>query len=287
MAWSVVPSPSPHHRFSWLDGVSVASESDAWAVGASQSYSGSSTKSLIEHWDGRRWAIVPSPNPGDYNFLLDVSARSATDAWAVGSSYDAAGAHNLVMHWDGAKWATVRAPSPGQEDNTLESVITLDPHDAWAVGNSADHGVSSRTPTTLHWDGNTWDLVRSPALSGQLNDVAAERNGRLWAVGYREVPPKTLVERWDGSVWRVVSSEDPSGSEFGGLFGVAVGRGSGTTWAVGSAATTGSALRTLIERPCREGLAPASRRVVIRSRRWRTTRSSRTGYASWQPASPG
>jgi hypothetical protein len=40
-----------------LTGVAVLSHAYAWAVG----YQGS-TKTLIEHWNGFSWKVVPSPN---------------------------------------------------------------------------------------------------------------------------------------------------------------------------------------------------------------------------------
>jgi hypothetical protein len=40
---------------------------------------------LIEHWNGSAWTIVPSPNVGSgNNSLAAVAARSANDVWAVG-----------------------------------------------------------------------------------------------------------------------------------------------------------------------------------------------------------
>src|SRR6266536_5061506 len=116
-AWSVVPSPNPPQPFSWLDAVWVASSTDAWAVGATQDLSGMSETTLIEHWDGRAWTIVPSPSPGRINNLFGVSAVSSAAAWAVGSASDRAGVnHNLVLHWDGEAWTGVAAPSPGLKD---------------------------------------------------------------------------------------------------------------------------------------------------------------------------
>jgi len=51
---------------------------------------------------------VPSPNPGGQNnsALVDVSARSSSDAWAVGNIDSAhASELTLVLHWDGTSWS--------------------------------------------------------------------------------------------------------------------------------------------------------------------------------------
>ena len=75
------------------------SADDTWAVGlATSTYYISdgdpitSSQTLIEHWDGTAWSIVPGPNPGtadNYygtitNELYGVPAVSASDVWAVG-----------------------------------------------------------------------------------------------------------------------------------------------------------------------------------------------------------
>lgn len=46
-----------------LFGVSALSASDAWAVGYSVTASGGQT-ALIEHWNGHRWAVAPTPGQG-------------------------------------------------------------------------------------------------------------------------------------------------------------------------------------------------------------------------------
>jgi len=245
-AWSVVPSPSPAHHFSGLDGVSVLTPTDAWAVGYAQDFSGSSVIGLTLHWDGRRWTKVASPNPGLYTFLLEVDARSAEDVWVVGTY----GANNLILHWDGAMWRRVPAPSPGLNYNTLEGVVALGANERSAVGNAAAQRVSSRVPVTLHWDGSTWNDIPNPTLSGQLNAVAAAPDGQLWAAGYREVPPDSLIERWDGSAWHVIRSENVQGAFDTALFGIAMGDGPDAAWAVGSAAVSQSDLEALVEHPC-------------------------------------
>src|SRR5687767_6531273 len=67
-----------------LNAVSGTSANDVWAVGVSHDGTPPS-RTLIEHWDGAQWSIVPSPSPDNQlNELRGVAAISATDAWAVG-----------------------------------------------------------------------------------------------------------------------------------------------------------------------------------------------------------
>src|SRR5205085_2227993 len=86
--WSIVSSPNPPGSHGTiLYGVSAISSNDVWAVG---DYGGDNylTLTLIEHWDGVQWSIIPSPNaglnPNNTNELYDVSAISSNDVWAVG-----------------------------------------------------------------------------------------------------------------------------------------------------------------------------------------------------------
>ena len=69
-SWSVVPSPNPGTSNS-LGGVAAISSTDAWAVG--YWLTGPHmliSRTLIEHWDGRRWRIVPSPSVRASNGVL-------------------------------------------------------------------------------------------------------------------------------------------------------------------------------------------------------------------------
>jgi hypothetical protein len=62
-AWSKVPTPNAE-AINELDGVSMASSSDVWAVGSSIKNPNdgvSVSHTLIEHWNGSRWKLVPAP----------------------------------------------------------------------------------------------------------------------------------------------------------------------------------------------------------------------------------
>src|SRR5262249_55133885 len=74
--WSRVPSPTHGPGYSdLLTGVAALSVGNIWAVGYTI-HSGA-TQTLIEHWDGTQWQIVPSPNPAPLaSRLLGVAARA-------------------------------------------------------------------------------------------------------------------------------------------------------------------------------------------------------------------
>ncbi|HST03198.1 MAG TPA: hypothetical protein VLQ48_00505, partial [Chloroflexia bacterium] len=85
-AWAVVPSPNSGSDRNRLTGVSAMSANDVWAVG----YYDSGTialDTLVEHWNGTAWAVVPSPNSGSArNELNAIAVVSANIVWTVGYS---------------------------------------------------------------------------------------------------------------------------------------------------------------------------------------------------------
>jgi len=62
-----------------LSGVAAVSARDAWAVGDKQV--GSTLRTLIEHWNGRAWRPVISPDPAGSDSLTSVAAISPASAW--------------------------------------------------------------------------------------------------------------------------------------------------------------------------------------------------------------
>jgi hypothetical protein len=121
--WSQVPSPSPLSENSndqnWLTSVSAVAANDVWAVGRDGNHDGGPLdQTLIEHWNGARWSVVPSPDPGGVsndNDLWGVAAVAAADVWAVGgvgSFLDPDNSYPLALHWDGSAWTQIGVSAP-------------------------------------------------------------------------------------------------------------------------------------------------------------------------------
>src|SRR4029079_4681151 len=91
VSWAKFPAAPPlgDGYDPMLYGVSALSTNDVWLVGTY--YNGASALlTLAEHWDGSRWGIVPSEDPGGpgpyaANVFDSVAAISPTDVRAVGS----------------------------------------------------------------------------------------------------------------------------------------------------------------------------------------------------------
>ena len=223
----------------------VLSANNVWGVGTSLDRSGHST-TLIVHWTGTTWKIVPSPNPGSMsNELYGAVAVSANDIWAVG--YFADGdtphtiRHTLIEHWDGLRWSIVPSPEVGSIDNVLNAATAVSANDIWAIGISSD---SSSTPMGMgqtlieHWDGLRWSIVKSPNAGPEENfaSLTALAANDIWAVGIfsngsgvSKVQGLTL--HWDGSQWRIIPSPNPERSTL--LSSIGKIPGSSSVWAVG------------------------------------------------------
>jgi hypothetical protein len=226
-SWSLVSSPNTGPtEYNTLYGVSCPSASDCWAAG--YYYNGSHSQTLIEHWDGSAWSIVPSPNSStsESNFLLGITCTSATDCWAVGHHDSGAVAIflTLILHYDGISWSVVSSPNVVQaQDNDFRSVTCTSSVDCWAVGyysigNPALPG-GTTIPQTLieHWDGASWTVVNSPnsspAENNALNSVTCASAANCWAVGNSSSQVNgnlSLIEHYDGVSWSIVSSLNPS-----------------------------------------------------------------------------
>jgi hypothetical protein len=188
------------------------SPTDVWAAGG---IGDRSVQPLIEHWDGRRWRIVPSPTPpGLRSSMTSIAALSARDIWAVGPSTSAFGAaQTLTEHWDGSRWQLVPAPNPGYSGSSFVSVAAVSTDDVWAVGWSIRYRYETLAE---HWDGRHWSVIRSLGGTGhdsELSSVAAVSTREVWAVGFSgEIGAATtaLIEQWTGQRWSLAAGPAPS-----------------------------------------------------------------------------
>ena len=99
-SWSIQPSPNVPHYDNVLASVAATSASNAWAVGDHSTGTVATDRTLIEHWNGRRWAVQSSPSVGTQaNVLASVAATSAANAWAVGSHPAGSRRRTLVLNY--------------------------------------------------------------------------------------------------------------------------------------------------------------------------------------------
>jgi hypothetical protein len=118
-----------------------------------------------------------------------------------------------------------------------------------AVGN---YSTKSWSRTLIEqWNGTTWAIIASPNPPGQtlatLSGVACVSSTSCLAVGNYSTKSwsRTLVERWNGTTWSIVTSPNPHGLTYAALDGVACPSATSCI-AVGNYSTK-SWSRTLIE----------------------------------------
>jgi hypothetical protein len=248
-AWSTVPSPSPGVGAHQLNGVSMISDWDGWAVGGyNASAGGADLDNLILRWNGSTWTRVPVPNAGTgINMLTAVTAVGPNNAWAVGyltRPGQGIPRETVILRWDGTSWR--RVPSPNLSDpvtgsNVLNAVTAISPTDAWAVGFAAGQGWMARRPVALRWNGGAWIAVPTPADPEALEytGVAAVASQRVFFAGYRgRFVDQNMVVRWDGTRLVQESVAEPAVSgparvPIGSALSAVAAVPSGEAWAVG------------------------------------------------------
>jgi hypothetical protein len=150
--WKSVTTPNVGEGTNKLNAVLALAPNDVWAAGFSTPVAPpkrAATLTLIEHFDGTSWAVVPSPNVGpnsanQSNRLLGLTANSSNDIWAFGSYFAADGSGHqmtLLLHWDGISWTVASSPSPtkgGFPCDLLWAGVVSPPGDVWILGSVHD-----------------------------------------------------------------------------------------------------------------------------------------------------
>ncbi|HSY90163.1 MAG TPA: hypothetical protein VK812_02265 [Candidatus Binatus sp.] len=161
--WKSVATPNVGEGTNKLNAVLALAPNDVWAVGFSTPVAlpeQAATLTLIEHFDGTSWTVVPSPNVGpnsanQSNRLLGLTATSANDIWAFGSYFPADGSGHqmtLLLHWDGISWTIAPSPSPakgGFPCDLLWAGVAPSPGNLWILGSVHDGTLAMHMTTGL------------------------------------------------------------------------------------------------------------------------------------------
>lgn len=257
-AWAIAALPLPGHaKTAVLNGVDELNPSNVWAVGNTAAGAAVGQRTLIEHWDGTHWAVVPSPNPQTateaFDELTGIAGTSPDDLWAIGSySNDTSFVGMLLEHWNGTRWTFVHEPTALHGSTFGSAVTVLSPTDAWAVGEDT-FGDSN---ASAHWDGHVWTSIPTPALhdgnssQNNLTGVTALAADNVWASGSEgsandqnfNIP---YMLHWNGKIWSLTKTPN-TGSEGSQLNGVAA-LSPTDIWAAGKTGTEDGSSLTLTE----------------------------------------
>ncbi|HMA37878.1 MAG TPA: S-layer homology domain-containing protein, partial [Chloroflexia bacterium] len=115
-AWTSVASPNPGVANELVAAVAV-STNDVWAVGDYCLSNCTIFQTLMEHWNGSAWTVVPSPNGGTgSNSLYGVAAVAANDVWAVGDYWNDFYRQTLTEHYTNSCVTPTATSTPAPTD---------------------------------------------------------------------------------------------------------------------------------------------------------------------------
>jgi hypothetical protein len=247
--WSIVTLPAPPgSSYTLLGDISCPTSTACFAVGSS--VTGSVVKTLVERWNGTSWTILPSPNVAGAtgSALGIVSCASATSCLSVGSFTKASTSQHFAVQWNGTGWSTTAAPiaaagTPIEFFDVSCASSTL----CFAVGSSSTPSLNEQ-PLIERWNGTSWSVVAAPNPTSdrnRLTGVSCPTATTCFAAGtyvYDGSQNKTLIERWNGTSWSIVSSPNAPKTETNILTAVSCSAATSCV-AVGESLTG----RTLIE----------------------------------------
>ena len=215
-AWSVPASVNPNHSTATvLNGVACPSAKSCFAVG-SYTIAGD-TRTLVEHWNGSAWGVLPSVNPNHSTatVLSAVSCPSPQSCFAVGRDTIASRTRSLVEHWNGGSWGIMPILDPHLSTSTaLLGVSCPSPQSCFGVGNY----YPNNSLLIEHWNGAKWGIMTGISPTGStatiLSAISCPALKSCFAVGDQRAGAfyKTLIEHWDGRHWGVLTSPEPADS---------------------------------------------------------------------------
>ena len=248
-SWSIVASANrPRWSDNLLSAVSCRTSKDCSAVGTY--FGGYGQYTEIQHWDGKHWVLVPSPNvtpvanPG--NDLLGISCTTGSACVAVGATGTAAGA--LAERRTGRGWQVMPTAAGSRRGDVLRSVKCTSNTNCFAVGyTGAGKSLIER------WNGTTWSIMASQnrTANNALLAVKCVTDADCVAVGGQSLNAPTigsrLIEHWNGTAWSIVPSPGPAPTAQSYLSGVSCPT-AGNCIAVGRFDPNYRTQKTLVER---------------------------------------
>ncbi len=192
-----------------LSGVSCASARACTAVGEYGSPPNTPPFVLIEHWNGSRWSIQPTPDAsGREGFLSGVSCTARSACTAVGAS---ANGRPRIERWNGTAWELQHTPSVPTGDQAFFSAVSCTSATACtAVG--TDGTGPALFPLAQGWNGRRWSSQGARIAGDDFTSVSCTAPRACTAVGDASGGAQTLTAAWDGSRWSVQPSPQAADS---------------------------------------------------------------------------
>ncbi len=160
-------------------------------------------------------ASTPATNPATFTFLNGVSCVGPAFCIAAGQTQVGANDAPLVERYDGT-WSILATPSPaGGNGAYFESVSCTGPDFCAAVG--VQYPGAFQQNFAEVWNGTSWSITaapdRSASANGFLSGVSCVSPTFCVAVGGDAATgtDESLVERWDGANWTIVTDASSGG----------------------------------------------------------------------------
>jgi len=247
-SWAVESIPENSNvDGSELTGISCPVSGSCVAVGytVSSTVHSTSVRALIERWDGKSWAIQPTPRPFGATWLelSSVSCSSARSCLAVGGYIrnEVSGQEQpLTEQWNGSLWSVVATPNPHAENgSSLTGIDCLSPIDCEAQGDYDYADVNQSVFASL-WNGSNWTSQSQINPGGQDNNsddaISCTSSQACTSAGtWTNIGSLGLAQEWNGSTWRREALPVPSKAQVDNLYGLSCVGGSACT-AVGDSA---------------------------------------------------
>jgi hypothetical protein len=208
-SWSIVPSDAAAGpEGSYLTGVTCTGASDCWATGTVTNATGTAGSTLVQHWDGSTWSVVPTPAPAGtkYDMLNGLTCLSATECWAAGTSGVGHQGQptTFVEHYDGSSW-TVEASPQVTAFGFFTSIDCLQGSFCWAVGDAI---IASPTTTGIFQTLIEQLVLPGPSSQGLLMATAA---GAVVGVGNAATFTSVAGRPLDAPVVGIAATPDGRG----------------------------------------------------------------------------
>jgi hypothetical protein len=222
-SWSeqTMPAAAPEEEQE-LYGVACASSNSCTAAGAAF---GTQLETLAEHWNGIEWSVESTPNPaGEGAALLSVSCPSTSSCYSGGYYESGSRPFPLILRWNGTSWSEELPSYSGYSTGELTGTACSSSTACTVVG-AGEQG-STRVPLAELWNGTSWSVQEPPlpgsALTGELLSISCSSAAYCIAVGDYSTATHTatLAEKWNGTNWTTLSTNNGSATEPNYLDGV-------------------------------------------------------------------
>jgi hypothetical protein len=181
---------------------------------------------LVERYDGASWRIQPTQ---DFDAayvarLQSVSCASSRACTAVGfvTPVGPGGEQALAERWDGTSWTRQPVPLADTLLSTPFHGVSCPAIGICAAVGEWQFDPDQLTVTAARWDASGWQIQSPPLPAGadrsSLSAVSCAGAEDCVAVGDTNPVPAPhyglpLVERWDGTSWRVEAAPAPAGTD--------------------------------------------------------------------------